>query len=193
MDKNQNLGIDEDNKKLDKRLLTVKETANLLDETPNVVRNWMQELRTYIPLQKNEAGYNLFSPEAIEVMKQIKQLHRQQNYSIRQIQHYLATGGEAYQLIPEKKAEEILAEELQDMKKEIQELREYSIKQTEFNEKLAEKLNQQHEYIKSSLESRDQKLLETMNEMQESKKEAIATEETDKADQKGFFARLFGK
>jgi transposase-like protein len=31
---------------------TVKEVANLLDESPNVIRNWMKELRDYILLTK---------------------------------------------------------------------------------------------------------------------------------------------
>jgi hypothetical protein len=47
-------------------LLTVKEVAVIIEETPNIVRNWMKELKSYIPLQKNESGYNVFNQEALE-------------------------------------------------------------------------------------------------------------------------------
>ncbi|MGG3450551.1 MerR family transcriptional regulator [Domibacillus aminovorans] len=66
---------------------TIKEVANWLDESPNVIRNWVKELREYIPLKKNESGYNVFDHEALEKMKSIKMMHRQQNYSMKQIKH----------------------------------------------------------------------------------------------------------
>lgn len=44
--------------------MTVKEVALCLDESPNVIRNWMKELKTYIPLEKNESGYNIFDEKA---------------------------------------------------------------------------------------------------------------------------------
>jgi hypothetical protein len=43
-------------------------------------------------------------------MKLIKMMHRQQNYSIKQINHYFATGGEAFQPLSEKGPDELLAE-----------------------------------------------------------------------------------
>ena len=46
--------------------LTVKEVATIIEETPNIIRNWMKELKSYIPLQKNESGYNVFNQEALE-------------------------------------------------------------------------------------------------------------------------------
>lgn len=189
MDKNENLSEYNINNNMDNTLLTVKEAANLIDETPNVVRNWMADLKQFIPLKKNEAGYNLFDEEAIEVLKEIKQLHRQQNYSIKQINHYFSTGGEAYHLIPEKKAEEILTEEMQEMRKQIEELQENSKKQAEFNEQLVKRLDKQQEYIKNSLEERDKNLLETMDEIKKSKQEP----QEEEKQKKGFFSWLFGK
>ena len=40
--------------------LTVKETAAAIGETAVTVRNWMRELKPYIPVKKAENGYNLF-------------------------------------------------------------------------------------------------------------------------------------
>jgi DNA-binding transcriptional MerR regulator len=170
---------------------TVKEVANLLDESPNVIRNWMKELRDYIPLTKNESGYNVFSHEALEKMKSIKIMHRQQNYSVKQIKHYFATGGEAFQPLPEKGPDELLAEELREMREELQFLRENTQKQEEFNQALVKKLDEQQTYIEDKLEARDRQLMQALNETQEAKKliQQEKAEQTEK--KKGFFSRLF--
>ncbi|CAI8949678.1 hypothetical protein EMIT079MI2_550001 [Bacillus sp. IT-79MI2] len=52
---------------------------------------------------------------------------------------------------------------------------------------LIEQLQKQQDYIDNKLENRDQKLLETIREVQETKLLTASTE------QKGFFARLFRK
>ncbi|WP_414848471.1 MerR family transcriptional regulator, partial [Bacillus sp. IT-79MI2] len=69
MDKSENLGKE----KPGYIAMTVKEVALCLDESPNVIRNWMKELRTYISLEKNESGYNVFNEKALEQMKMVKQ------------------------------------------------------------------------------------------------------------------------
>lgn len=167
--------------------MTVKEVALYIDESPNVVRNWMKELRVYIPLEKNESGYNVFNEKALETMKVIKQLHRSQNYSIRQIEHYFATGGESIKPVPSKEVGEILAEELKELRNEVSRLREYSEKQEEFNKLLIEQLQKQQEYIDNKLEKRDQQLLETIREVQETKSLTASNK------QKSFWGRFFGK
>lgn len=58
--------------------------------------------------------------------------------------------------------------------------------QEKFNEELLKRLDQQAEYIKKSLESRDQALLTAIRESQQAKIEATPTKE-----EKGFFSRLF--
>ncbi|MBJ7988029.1 DNA-binding protein, partial [Bacillus cereus] len=45
MDKSENLGKE----KPGYIAMTVKEVALCVDESPNVIRNWMKELRMYIP------------------------------------------------------------------------------------------------------------------------------------------------
>ena len=102
--------------------MTVKEVALCLDESPNVIRNWMKELRMYIPLEKNESGYNVFNEKALEQMKIVKQLHREQNYSIKQIEHYFATDGESIKPVPSKEVGEILDKELKALKMKLVDL-----------------------------------------------------------------------
>lgn len=188
MDKSEYQGSENQDNNL-ARLLTIKEVANIIEETPNIVRNWMKELRDYIPLQKNESGYNVFNNEALDRMKFIKQMHRDQNYSIKQIEHYFATGGESYKPTPKKGTDEVLAEEMRKMREEIHFLREYSEKQDEFNKALITRLDKQQQYIENKLEARDQMLIASLKESMEVQKQIAATKE----EKKGFFQKLFGK
>lgn len=164
--------------------LTVKEAAEAIGETATTVRNWMRELKPYIPLKKAENGYNLFDEEAIEVIKQIKQLHREQGYSINQVKIYFDTGGEVFKPVNTE----------EKMQKDIAELQEQMRKQQEFNEVLVEQLKRQQTYIDEKLNERDRKLMDHMREQQEMQKQlAIAVEEKEKSKRKGFFRRLFDK
>lgn len=67
-------------------------------------------------------------------------------------------------------------------------------RQENFNRELVKRLEQQQKYIDERLEERDRKLMESIRDSQEVKKQllqiAVAQEEAKK---KGFFSRLFGK
>lgn len=156
--------------------LTVKEVAEVIDETSTTVRNWLRELKRYIPTQKAENGYNLFDEESLSVLRQIKKLHREQGYSINQVKTYFDTGGEVFKPV-NKEAE---------MKKEIEELKERMNRQEEFNKALIEKLEQQQTYIDQRLNERDKLLLENIRQTFQ---ETAATKEK----KRGFFRRLFKK
>lgn len=191
MSKNEYQGVENQVENVGERLLTIKEVANILDETPNVIRNWMKELKPYIPLQKNESGYNVFDHEALEQMKLIKQLHREQNYSIKQVEHYFATGGESYKPTPTKGTDEILAEEMRLMREEIQSLREHSEKQEKFNQALIQRLDEQQQYIDKKLEMRDLLLVESLKETMDNKqKEVAAANEQVQKQKKGFKQKI---
>lgn len=63
-------------------------------------------------------------------------------------------------------------------------------KQNELIKGLTERLDQQQEYIEKRLTERDRLLMDSLNEIRESKKQLAAAAEEEK---KGFFARLFTK
>ncbi|MGN7393558.1 hypothetical protein [Peribacillus frigoritolerans] len=75
----------------------------------------------YIPHEKSEKGngYNIYKRGGIERFKEIQALHREQNWSMKQIEQYFATGGESFKPEPEKKAGELIAEELKAIREEM--------------------------------------------------------------------------
>jgi DNA-binding transcriptional MerR regulator len=203
LSKSENPGKENINKNPDKGF-TVKEVASFIDETPNVIRNWFKELRQYIPHEKNANGYNVYKQEGIQRFKEIKTLHREQNWSIRQIEHYFATDGESFKPEPEKTAGEMLAEEIRSLREEIQalktdneEIKEQLEQQKGFNQALMEQL-QQHE--RGSLE-RHKRLTESLKKSMEQRKEIAAAAENPnnqtnldkKPKRKGLFRFLLGK
>lgn len=162
--------------------LTVKEAAEAIGESSTTVRNWMRELKPYIPLKKAENGYNLFDEEALEIIKQIKQLHREQGYSINQVKIYFDSGGEIFKPVNNDEV----------MRKDIEELKEQMKKQMEFNQELVKRLENQQVYIDEKVNERDRILMQHIREHQETIKQIASTTE-EKKEKKGFFARLFKK
>lgn len=160
---------------LSEKTLKVKDVANLLQENPGVIRNWMRELKPYIPLIKDDNGYNLFTEEAIAVMKQIKEMHRDRNYSIKQIEHYFSTGGKNYIVVPDKTTEEVLAERLNDIEVRLE-------NQEKFNETLLNRLIEQEKQFNSRLEERDKHI----EQLQESK-EAVGEEKEENENKKAWW------
>lgn len=182
LSESENQGSDNMNENKGEMLLTVKEAAQHINESPHVIRNWMRELKNHIQTKKGDNNYHYFDKVAIERLMLIQKLTREQGYSLKQVEYYLATGDDPLQ--PETKPEndnEIL-NELQELKKKFE-------KQEQFNEALLQKLEEQNQYINESINKRDQQLLDTMNEIQHAKIEASAAEEK----KKGFWSRLFSK
>ena len=173
--------LEEKEKNKDQVKLTVKEVAEAIGETAVTVRNWMRELKPYVPLKKAENGYNLFDEEALEVIREIKKLHREQGYSMNQVKTYFDSGGEVFKPVNTE----------EQMQKDIEELKEKMRKQKEFNEVLVHQLKNQQIYIDDRLKDQDYKLTAAMKEQQEETIKRLAPRTEDKPTRKGFFRRLF--
>jgi DNA-binding transcriptional MerR regulator len=145
------------------KLLQIKEVAALLGETTDVIRNWLKELGDLIPHQKNgSSGYKLFDVKGVETFRVVQQLSRNQGYTIRQIQHYMATGGKEFAPMSD----------LPDaVKLELTEIRQLLEQQQQFNLALIGRLDQQQQYIEDSITKRDQQLMTTIRAIQETKQE----------------------
>ncbi|WP_226530868.1 DUF3967 domain-containing protein [Metabacillus niabensis] len=67
-------------------------------------------------------------------------------------------------------------------------------KQEQFNRTLLERLDQQQQYIEERLNKRDETLVQSLREVQETRKLIAAAEEKrEEESKKGFLQRLFGK
>lgn len=76
----------------------------------------------------------------------------------------------------------------------LKEFEEFKKQQEAFNKQLIEQLQKQQEYIQKSLVERDKTLMESLREVQETKKLIAAAEEKrEEESKKGLFQRLFGK
>jgi DNA-binding transcriptional MerR regulator len=143
--------------------LKIKEVAVMLGETPDVIRNWLKELGELIPHKKdNSSGYKIFDEKGVEAFRIVQQLTRNQGYSIRQVQHYLASGGREF--AP-------MSEVPDSVKLELTEIRQLLEQQNKFNAALIDRLDQQKQYIEDSINKRDQQLMTTIRAIQESKQE----------------------
>jgi len=78
--------------------------------------------------------------------------------------------------------------DIQQLKNMIQQQNELIHKQTESIKELSNRLDKQEEYISKRISERDDLLMQSMNELLESKKQIAVAEQ-----KKGFFARLFNK
>lgn len=77
----------------DERSYSIREIATDLGETVHVVRNWLRDLRPYIVLYKTDSGFNRFGKEALETIRLVQRLHRQEGLSMKEVEYYLATNG----------------------------------------------------------------------------------------------------
>jgi len=116
-----------------KPMLRINEVAAEVGETTNVIRNWVQVLKQYIPLEKNDLGTNLFSEEAVQVVRKIQKMHRVQKFSMKQIEHNLAMNGKEFGGF-----NEVVVE-----KTDLEEMKELMKKQLEFNQAIIERLDNQ--------------------------------------------------
>lgn len=165
--------------------LTVKEAALHIEESPGVIRNWMRELKTHIPTIVGDNGYHYFDKIALERLLLIKQLNRVQNYSLKQIEYYLATGGEKTKPEPKQGISELILEDVKVIKRQLE-------LQKDFNEVLVQQLKKQQlhmdiqqKYLTETIEKRDEQLLLIIKENQ-TKHEDITEEVVPK--KKGLFA-----
>ncbi|MDN3365412.1 MerR family transcriptional regulator [Priestia megaterium] len=176
---------------LEEREYIIKDIAEILDEEPHTIRNWLKELEGHIPFIRKKNGYRVFKKEGLERFQLIKHLNRDQEYTLKEISLYLDTGGEAFKPIPEVSADSLLAEEMRKMRERLDQLEKRDQKRDEILEKLADQLNKQNVYIESTLQERNENLTAAMREMLEEKKQSAAT--LQEPIKKGWLQRLLGK
>ncbi|MFD0717676.1 MerR family transcriptional regulator [Paenibacillus sp. GCM10027626] len=138
--------------------LKLKEVSALLKETPGVLRNWLRDYKGLIPIEKADNGFNLFGPEAIAKLRTIQQMHRQQGYSTRQIEHYLRTGEEVAAAVQSVEMVPDAPQALEEIKEQLRQLTErqddLARQQLEIQRETLRRLNERNEMLTLLLEQR---------------------------------------
>jgi DNA-binding transcriptional MerR regulator len=142
--------------------LTVKDAAKEIGETSAVVRNWIRDFKTLIPTEKGENGYHMFGPEALGVLRTIKKLHREQGFSTKMIEHFLATGE---QVGATKEIEEVKPGQLDA----IQSMLETILEKQQQNEDMNRIIMQRMDEREKRLDDRDKLLTEFITDRREQK------------------------
>lgn len=134
--------------------LTVSQVAAQIGETVHIVRNWVSDFRSYIPLEKSEAGYNLFNQDAINVIKKIQTMSRDQKLTTRQISAILS--GAEKPVVSDKNLPPAVINEINEIKGMLAE-------QMDLNRQMIMRLD---EHIKK----RDEQLMFVLRELRDQKK-----------------------
>lgn len=179
---------------------TTKEVSDHLEIGTSTLRKWCLSLEEngYL-FSRTESNKRLFVERDLLALKYFKKLVQGENFSL----------GNASKIITSRYKEEtsetrtpsVLREDEKEdrsvMRSEevINKLMHHIEKQEKFNMELMERFDKQQQYIEERLEDRDNKLMQSIREVQETKKLiASAKEEHDQEkNNKGFFAKLFGR
>lgn len=120
--------------------LTVKEAAKYIGESAGVVRNWLRELKSHIPTIQGENGYHYFNRPALERLLLIKQLSREQNYSIKQIIYHFNSNGKSVKPEPRTEVSDLILKDLKVIKEKLE-------MQEQFNQVLIKQLDKQQQFM----------------------------------------------
>lgn len=171
------------------RAYQTSEIATMLDIAVPTVRKYAQSLegKGYVFLKGRGTGKHqarLFVEKDVNALRYLKDIREKGNMTVEQATNIVTerfNGG----VIQRVRSNDIQYNEQVD--KRHSELKEMVHKQTDLIGELSKKLDQQQNYISESIKERDRVLMQSLNEIMESKKQITAE------GKKGFFARLFNK
>lgn len=166
-----------------KTTYTGKEVTKLTNLSVDLLRVYEKEFN--LDIQRTTGGHRRYTEENIELLIDIKKKIQDQNWSYKMVQQWLS-GEEMTTESPEVRSN--LEKKMENLEGMVQDLLSKSERDEQFQQALLLRLQEQaaaienqNNYIKNSLEERDQKLLENIRRTQEEKKS------------RNWFQRLFKK
>ncbi|MGP7815989.1 MerR family transcriptional regulator [Niallia sp. 01092] len=121
------------------KALSVKEAADYINESPGVVRNWLRELKSFIPTIIGNHGYRYFDEEGIDMLIKVQKLRTEENLSLSQIAEKLSSS-EQPSIPPQSDTTEKIQQDIQNIKEKLE-------LQVNFNQVLVQQLKKQQEHI----------------------------------------------
>jgi DNA-binding transcriptional MerR regulator len=190
---------------VDKNAYTTKQVADNLGIVTSTLRKYClmledEKLGNY-RFERNEKDQRIFYDHDVIALRLLKKLTQEDGITLENA--VKTVGGKARnreefvsETPEESETPSVTVTDLQRHEDKLDQILEYVKRQDErieqqerFNRELITKLDEQNRYIKESIDRRDQKLMEAMREVQETKQIAAAHEE----DKKGFWSILFGR
>ncbi|RHW34997.1 MerR family transcriptional regulator [Lysinibacillus yapensis] len=150
----------------------------------------VKTLRSYCTLmenlnyefQKNIQGHRLFYKKDIELIKKIIDLKSSTPLTLNEaVKTVLQTNTDTKSTAPET---EVQSHHHADFDKLMDEFSAFRNEQMEFNKKLIEQLMKQENYIKTSIDERDKKLLFAMKESMETRRQLAAAAEMEREEER---------
>lgn len=172
-----------------REFLTIAELAERADIPNSTCRRYLGTFEVFF-LVKGGNRVKKYESQAVDILKRIKQLYDEgqdtnEIHNVLKKDFPLVINGDEQQ----EEDEETSMVSTLATSEDIVEIKRILEQQTQFNQMLLQKLEEQNNYIKESLERRDRQLLEALRESQQARIEAAPAEQK----KPGFFARLFGK
>ena len=172
----------------DQEWMTVSEVSEKINVPVETVRRYLRQFSLYLKVKKMHKKY-LIHDDSLTVLETIRQLYAE-GKNAEEIENILATSGATMTFTVKDDDDEWMtvnvANELKDIKKSLEE-------QKQFNKQLLEQIQKQNEYINKRLEERDKLLMESLRQSLEQRRMMIEQTAAEKETSKGFFARLFAK
>lgn len=165
-------------------VLDVEKQTSIPNQT---IRRYINNHGVYLNPKKQGKGYYL-TEESIKVLEEIRKLY-EEGMTAQLVNDALLERNIPMTITISEGEEKVsvqVSEALQDLKKSM-------VEQNEVIRSLVEQMKKQQEYIDTKLEERDRKLMESLREMQESRKQIAAAshEEIKEEKKKGWLARFF--
>ena len=172
------------------RAYQTSEVASMLGLAVPTIRKYSQilESKGYVFLKGKGTGQHqarLFIESDVTALRYLKDIREKSNMTVDQATSIVIErfGKGAIQPIRSNDIQHI-----DDSDKRYNELKELIQQQSELIQDLSDKVDKQQEHINERLKERDRLLMQSINEMLDSKKQIEAPTE-----KKGFFSRLFNK
>jgi DNA-binding transcriptional MerR regulator len=180
-----------------------KDVMDKLDLKESVFKKYigLLEREGYV-VQKNQQGHRLFTDDDIKILESFIELSKYDGMTLESVAKQIGSvkKNEGHDAMIDKSYDVMTLVETavsNALQKQEERFRQVLKQQDEFNKQLLERIDQQHSYIEGKLKERDQLLIESLREVQETKKQMIevtaAKEIEEKVRKKGFWSRLFGK
>ncbi|APH07205.1 DUF3967 domain-containing protein [Bacillus weihaiensis] len=183
--------------------LSSKEVSSILDIGDSTLRKWCIaiEEQDYF-FSRTDGNRRLFFSRDLELLRNYRKYVQVQNISMSNAAKLVVEGLNGIveqENEVENKKNTVLSdrsnnEVIDRLMNYIEQQEERQKQQEEFNKALLNKLDEQQKYIEERLNKRDDALMQSLREVQETRKLIAAAEEKrEEESKKGFFQRLLGK